>query len=145
MYENFTNRSSTNNCPKPLAIRLAPIPINEKAAYIDSVCASLIDNRFGRRLSPFLIDVRELPEDRADEFCELPFQDTFEDIWPSSVVVPDSAMARRHAADITRRELARAEAVGVSIRLQTIPASNLGRGSPNLSGTHRVSVARICP
>ena len=140
MYENLIQPTPISNKPNNLSVRLAAMPVSKKVAYVHSVCAALIDDRFGRRMSPFLMDIREMPEQMADEFCEMTFEDTFEGIWPSYVVVPDSAIARRHAGDIIRRKLTHAEAVNLSIRLQTLPASNLGRGSPK----HLWDASRVC-
>src|SRR5436190_23275865 len=46
MYENLDYRPSANK-PKPFSIDLSSIQLDERVAYVDSVCAALIDSRFG--------------------------------------------------------------------------------------------------
>ena len=138
MYENLIKRTPISSNPNNFSVRLIPMPVSKKVAYVESVCASLIDSRFGRQMTPFIINFSELPDDEA-MFCEM----TDEGIVPSYVILPDSEMARLYAADIVRPELAQAEAANVSVRAQTHPPSNLGRGSPQTSlGRTHVSVAR---
>ena len=102
MYENLITPQSRSNSQNTLSVRLAAIPIHEKVAYIDSVCAALNDTRFGRRMTPFIINLSELPEDEEAVFCEM----TADGPVPSYVVRPDSELARRYAADILRQGIA---------------------------------------
>src|SRR5258708_625703 len=52
------------NCSKPLPVRLDPMPVDERAVYVHSVCAVLIDSRFGpgRTPPPFVVHLSEYPE-----------------------------------------------------------------------------------
>ena len=127
MYQNLNHRPSAANSPKPFSVRLDPIPVNEKAVYVHSVCAALIDSRFGPgRSTPFVHDLRESLELEPAVFCDL----TIDGPVPSYSILPDSEMARRYMADAIRRELTQANPVAVSIHVQPLPPSNLGRGSP---------------
>ncbi len=143
MYQNLNHRPSTANSPKPFSIRLDPIPVNEKAVYVHSVCAALIDSRFGMgRSTPFVHDLRELPERGATVFCDL----TIDGPVPCYAILPDAEMARRYMADTIRRELAQADLTTAAIRGQRLSPSNLGtrftanvsedaRGHPSLKAT----------
>ena len=118
------------HCPEPLPIRLAPLPVDERAVFVHSVCASLIDSRFGPgRSIPIVISLSEWPELERAAFCDL----TIEGPVPSYSILPDSEVARRYMADAILRELARfALMAGVSIRGQSASPSTLGRGSPQM-------------
>ena len=112
---------------KPLPIRLVPLPVDERAVFVHSVCASLMDSRFGPgRSTPIVIDLRELPELGAAAFCDL----TIDGPAPCYTILPDSEVARRYAAAAIRRELERCSLASVSIRGQNVSPSTLGRGSP---------------
>ena len=142
MYENLIQRTPISNKPNNLSVRLGTMPVNEKVAYVESVCAALIDARFGRRMGAFIIEIGELPEFEEAVLCKM----SEEEIVPSYVVLPDSEMARRYAVDIVRREQAHSKVVNESISVQTFPPSNLGRGSPKISwDAIGVSIARVCP
>ncbi len=124
---NLNHRTSAANHAKPLSIRLFKIPFNEKAAFVESVCASLMDSRFGPgRVTPIVTDLRKLPERGASVFCDM----TVEGPVPCYSILSDSEVARRYMADAIRRELEQYEPPRVSIRVQNVSPSNLGRGSP---------------
>ncbi len=130
MYQNLNHRPSAANSPKPFSVRLDPIPVNEKAVYVHSVCAALIDSRFGPgRSTQLVIDLRELPKRGATVFYDL----TPAGPVPSYSILPDAEMARRYMADTVRRELAQADLTTAAIRGQPLSPSNLGRGSPQRS------------
>lgn len=119
-----------HHCPDLFPIRLAPLPVDERAVYVHSVCAALIDSRFGPgRSTPIVIDLSERPElDRA-AFCDL----TIEGPVPSYSILPDSEVARRYVAAEVRRALGQqALMAGVSFRGQSASPSTLGRGSPQI-------------
>ena len=130
MYQNLNHRPSAANSPKPFSVRLDPIPVNEKAVYVHSVCAALIDSRFGPGGStPFVHDLRDSPEGEPAVFCDL----TIDGPVPSYSILPDSEMARRYMADAIRRELAHADRTSATVRGQPLSPSTLGRGSPQIS------------
>ena len=132
MYQNYNHRPSAANNTKPLSIRLNPMPFNEKAAFVESVCAALMDSRFGPgRSIPIVTDLRKLPDREPAVFYDL----TIEGPIPCYSILPDSEMARRYMADAIRRELGQYERPCVSIRIQNVSPSTLGRGSPQISGT----------
>ncbi len=114
-------------CSRPLPIRLAPLPVDERAVFVHSVCASLIDSRFGPgRSTQMVVHLSEWPEDEPVAFCDL----TIDGPVPSYAILPDSEVARRVAAEVIRQELEQCDLAGVSIRGQNASPSTLGRGSP---------------
>jgi hypothetical protein len=132
MYQHRSSRPSAASSSKPLSIRLQPIPVNEKAAYVETVCSLLIDSRFGPgRSTAILTDLRKLPEQEAAVFYDL----TVDGPVPSYTILPDSEIARRHAHEIIIRELERSSIAAASNRGQTLSPSTLGRGSPKLPVT----------
>jgi hypothetical protein len=113
---------------KPLPIRLTPLPVDERAVFVHSVCASLIDSRFGPgRSTPMVVHLSEWPERGATALYDL----TIEGPIPLYSVLSDSEITRRYVAAAIRRELELYELAGVSIRGQS--PSTLGRGSPQMS------------
>ena len=130
MYQDFITRPSTANSPKPLSIDLSSIQLDERVAFVNSVCAALIDSRFGTGSSkPIFINVRKLPEREPAVFCELAVAGRV----PCYEVSPDTEMARPYMMDVIRRELARAGLIAGSLRGQSRSPSTLGRGSPRIS------------
>ncbi len=119
------NRPSTAKSPKPFSVRLSEIPLNEKAAFVHSVCAALIDSRFGPgRSTPVVIDLREMPKPTV--FYDM----SIDGPVPCYAILPDSEMARRYVADELLREVAYLENEFAAICGQTRSPSTLGRGSP---------------
>lgn len=144
MYENLIRQPSTARSPKqPFSIRLDPIPVHEKAAYINSVFACLTDSRFGPgRSRQMWIDLRKSKERDSAVFCEM----TIDGPVPFYEILPDSVMARRYIEEAIRRELAQTNPVVVTIHVQPLPTPNLGRGSPQLSqGRKRKSGGKTRP
>ena len=132
MNQNLIRRTPAANRPKPFSIRLNPIPYNEKAAFVKSVCASLIDSRFGPgRSVTMLTHLTDWPEDE-DVFYDL----TPEGPVPSFSILPASEVARRHVEAFIRHQVEQYELERASIRGQNLLPPNLGRGSPQISGTH---------
>jgi hypothetical protein len=108
-----------------LPIRLAPSPVDERAVYVHSVCASLIDSRFGPgRSTPMVVHVSEWPELERAVFCDL----TIDGPVPSYSILPDSEVARRYMADASP-VVSTTGSGWLNIMTQTSP-STLGRGSP---------------
>ncbi len=128
MYENLIRQPSTARSPKePFSIRLYPIAVHEKAAYINSVFGCLTDSRFGPgRSRQMWIGLRKSKERDAAVFCEM----TIDSPVPSFHILPDAEVAGRYVDDAIRREMAQADRLNVSPPVQPLPASNLGRGSP---------------
>lgn len=127
MYENLIQPPPLSNSHNHFSVRLATIPVDERVVYIDSVCAALIDSRFGPgRSTPVVIKLSDPPERGDAVFCEM----TIEGTVPSYVIVPDSEMARRYAADIIRQELVRLCFLANEAHVQTRSPSTQGRGSP---------------
>ena len=127
MYENLIRRPSSASPKQPFSIRLDPIAVHKKVAYIDSVCAALIESRFGPGWStPFDMDLRESPDREPAIFYDL----TIDGLVPCYTILSDSEVARRCMADAVRRELAQADIASVVMRVQTRSPSTLGRGSP---------------
>ena len=145
MYESLISRPSAANRKQPFSIRLDPMPVHEKLAYIDSVCATLIESRFGPGWStPFVMDVTESPDREPAIF------------YDHYAVYPDSKIARRQTADALRREWYRrtsglSERVAKSVlhqpwdaarpdwRASILPAMPLANGGPTLF-TARISL-----
>jgi len=69
MYKHPHQRPINN----PLSsIRLNPIPRNEKAAFVESICAVLIESRFGPgRTCQFFVDQPDRPELEPAVFFDL--------------------------------------------------------------------------
>lgn len=51
MHKSLDPRPSANPCSKPLSLRLPPMPYDDKAAFVETVCATLIESRFGHGYS----------------------------------------------------------------------------------------------
>ena len=72
-----TSEACPKNHPssKPLPVRLDPVPVDERAMYIDSICRVLIDSRFGqgRTPPPFEVHYSEYLESVVDldVLCDL--------------------------------------------------------------------------
>ena len=128
MYENLIKQQPLSK-PNNFSVRLPAMPVSEKAAYVHSVCSALIDERFGRRMGLFIVDLSESPESEDAVFCEL----TVDGSVPFYTFLLDPEMARRDVADITRQKLARVRTSAAKARSQHRSPSNLGRGSPKIS------------
>ncbi len=127
MYQNLIRRTSAANSPKPLFVSLPKMPFNEKAAFVESVCANLTDSRFGPgRRVPIAMRLSQWPELEPAVFYDV----TVAGPVPSYSIVPDSEMARRYMADAIRCELQPYGSPCVSIHIQKQTPQTLGRGSP---------------
>ena len=111
------------------------MPVDERVRYVESVCAALIDDRFGRRMSPFLINMRELQEFEEEVFCELAVDGPV----PCYTLFPDPEVARRYAAAVIRCELNQLRLSAAEAHAQQRSPSNLGRDSPKISLGRSVS------
>jgi len=75
MYQNSIRRTSTNirpNSHPQFFIRRSEIAFDERVAFIESVCATLIESRFGPgRVSPVVINLSDRPELEPAVFFDL--------------------------------------------------------------------------
>lgn len=127
MHHNLDRQPSTQNSPKPLSIRLFDIEPDEHAAYVHSVCSSLLDSRFGPgRPRPLVIHLSEWPELQQALFYDM----TVAGPVPAYTILPDSEVAQRYAADVIRRELTPVNPYNLTLHIRPGQPSNLGRGSP---------------
>ena len=130
MNENLTNTRSTFK-NKNFSVRLTPGSVDERLAYVESVCAAWIDQRFGRTLTLFLDDFSDWPEDvcepvcEMDLMCQVPRYAVF-----AEMVDGDAADLRRHAATVIPRELADVRLLTARSCARPLSPSNPGRGSP---------------
>ena len=107
---------SAPHCSRPLPIRLSPSPVDERVVFVHSVCASLIDSRFGPgRSTQMVISLSEWPELEQAAFCDL----TIEGPVPSYSILPDCEVARRVAAAAILDELRRCEWRAFQFALKT--------------------------
>ena len=129
MYENLIHQPPTEKHEQPFSIRLNPIPVHEKVGYIDSVCAALIDSRFGPgREWLSMIDLRSGPDRERAVFCDM----TVEGPVPSYTILPDSEMARRYSNEIIRDELERINREAMEKDAGHRSPSAMARGSPEI-------------
>jgi len=121
MYKNSHQRSIKN----PLShIRLNPIPRNEKAAFVESVCAVLIESGFvpGRTLE-FFFDQPDRPELEPAVFFDL----TDDGLVPCYAISP----LGRSGYQVVEAEFRKAKQMGLAPpRRNGISPATLGRGSP---------------
>jgi len=125
MYKHSHQRSIKN----PLShIRLNPIPRDEKAAFVESVCAVLIESRFGPgRTCQIVVDLSDRPELEPAVFYDL----TDEGLIPCYAISP----LGRSGYQVVEAEFRKAKQMGL---VGPRPPGNstaanpttLGRGSP---------------
>ena len=134
MRTNHTCPLCQNCSGSSLNIRLTNLPYDERLAeriaYVNSVCAALIDSRFGPgRVTPLLYhDCREpVAVDR-----DILFDFTAAGPVPSYTILPDSEVARRYAHQITMEAIAEKYLQMSRDPPHDQPTSpqNLARGSP---------------
>jgi len=121
MYKHPHQRSITN----PLSsIRLNPIPRDEKAAFVESICAVLIESRFGPgRTFEFFVDQPDRPELEPAVFFDL----TDEGPIPCYAISP----LGRTGYQVVEAEFRKAKQMGLAPpRRNGISPATLGRGSP---------------
>ncbi len=138
MYEKLIRQPATAKHEQPFNIRLNPIPLHDKVGYIDSVCAVLIESRFGRgRSRRIILDLREQPGREPAVFCDM----TLEGRIPSYIILPDSEMARRCrgprvSKDVTHNLRNHAKCVKTVFPAKLGVKPLLTRGPPQHPGTH---------
>ena len=115
------------HCSNSLNVRLAPFAVDERAVFVHSVCAALIDSRFGPgRSGPLVVHLSDRPELERAVFCDM----TPRGPIPIYSILPDSEVARRYVWAAFLSALEEFGLAGGSIRGQSLSPSNLGRGSP---------------
>ena len=122
MYTNPHQRS----IKKPLSIRLNAIPLNEKAAFVESICAVLIESRFGPgRTCQLVVDLSDRPELEPAVFFDL----TDEGLIPCYAISP----LGRAGYQLVEAEFRKAKQMGLVAPLRHSSAETpamLARGSP---------------
>ena len=130
MYENLIQQPPLSKSRNPFSVRLAEIPVHEKAVYVHSVCAALIDSRFGMgRSKPLVTQLSDRPELEDAVFWEV--SDRYK--APVYTMLSDSERVRREVTEIFMFELERAAILAADARLQTRSPQTQGRGSPKIS------------
>ena len=135
MFKNSISRTTPKRTPNShpqFFIRRSEIAFDERVAYIESVCATLIESRFGPgRVEPVIIDLSDRPEPAV-----------FYDLLDDSERVPCYAFSPHGRAGFQVVEAAyrRAKQMGLfdagrcarssTSALTPSYSSNLGRGSP---------------
>ena len=130
MYKNRISRNNKNSHPK-FFIRRSDIAFDERVAYVESVCASLVESRFGPgRVDPCIINLSERPKlDPA----------VFYDLCDDGEAVPCYALSPlgRNGFQVVEAAYRRAKQMGLLATgpnarsgLTADTSSNLGRGSP---------------
>ena len=131
-------RCTTPNRHPPFFIRHSDIAFDKRIAYIESVCATLIESRFGPgRVDPVIIDFSDRPELEPAVFYDLC------DAEPNGLVPCYSLSPQGRAGfQVVEAAYRRAKQMGLvdaapnarkpAAALTPIYPSNLGRGSPLL-------------
>ena len=122
-----TNQVCPIRCSKPLPVRLAPFPVDERAVYIDSICAVLIDSRFGpgRSIHRFEVHLSEYPELNLDTICDLANKSPF-----ATFIAAEADTAGRR---VRSPHVSKDSSSDVSPHDQTISSPTHARGSPQIS------------
>ena len=138
MYKNRISRTNTtttsprtNRRHPKFFIRRSDIAFDERVAYVESVCASLVESRFGPgRVDPCIINLSERPELEPAVFY---------DLCDDGEAVPCYALSPlgRNGFQVVEAAYRRAKQMGLlateangSSGLTTDTSSNQGRGSP---------------
>jgi len=122
MYKHPHHRSIKN----PLSsIRLNAIPRNEKAAFVESICAVLIESRFGPgRTCQLVVDLTDRPELEPAVFFDL----TDDGLVPCYAISPLGRTGYQ-VAEAEFRKAKQMGLVGPRPPHHSTPTT-LGRGSP---------------
>ena len=123
-----THQTSPKHCPRPLSIRLPAIALDEKAAFVESTCATLIESRFGPgRAYKLIVRLSDRPELERAVFYDLSDGETV----PCYAISP----VGRNGYQVVEAEFRKAKQMGiVGPRPQghsaAVPPATHGRGSP---------------
>ncbi len=127
MYNDHINQPSAANTQKPLSIRLEPLPFNEKAAFVESLCATMIESRFGPGHSvPVNYRLTEQPDTEPAIFDEM----TFECEVRPYAIVPDPGIVHSNTVDAVGSKPQPFGDACISIHFRNLSPPNQGRGSP---------------
>ena len=129
MYQNRIHRPSANRNPQ-FFIRNADIAYDERIAFVDRVCAVLVESRFG---PGFVYERMAAPGDRpelepAAVFCDLPVGE----LMPCDTL-PQLGRKRHRAVETALRKAQQRSLLSVGPNGSVAgveSAPNLGRGSP---------------
>ena len=115
------------------------IVYDERAAYVESVCAALIDSRSEPGGSKQMVSDLGNFSDRIYPFA---YERTFDApvIWFLSP--PDAGVAQRYIAAAVRRQCGPSEPLRVTIRHPNVLPSHIGRGPPCFQGRELFPVSR---
>lgn len=126
MNTNYLHQTETCRSKK-LSICLAPIAYDERTFFVDSVCAVLIDSRFGSRRSATILDERGYLCGREPVTADDMF---FDGDARRFSVRTEHAVGRRYAIASAGKRLGR---IGFAMPGKTVlnaSPSTFGRGSP---------------
>ena len=135
MYKNRISRPNVDLHPQ-FFIRRSEIAFDERVAFVESVCATLIESRFGPgaifEASPVIVNLRDRPELEPASLYDL-----FDDgMLPSYALSPQGRAGYQviEAAYRRRKQMgllnAGPNARNSTAALTPIYSANLGRGSP---------------
>ena len=137
MYKNRISRTApttTSNRHPHFFIRRYECVFGPEAAYVESFCATLIENRFGMgRLMPVIVVLRDRPELEPAAFYDLSDNN---EIAPCYTLSPLPSLRRRKGYQVVEAAYRRAKqmrfvaAASHRSSLTSGCSSNLGRGSP---------------
>ena len=139
MYEKLINQPSKHQ--QPFNIRLNPIPFDEKVGYIDSVCAVLIESRFGpgrkwRRMTDLRMgpDREPVLTERGHSCPQVP------QMISSYTILPDMARqcrSLRVSKGVTRNLRNYAQRLNKTVVLSALSVKpSLTRGPPQSRDAH---------
>ena len=121
-----THHATTNHCPNPLSIRLPAIALDEKAAFVESICDTLIESRFGPgRACQLIIELSDRPELEPAVFYDL----------SDGAQIPCYAISPvgRNGYQLVESAFRKAKQMGLTGpqgHSAPAPPATLGRGSP---------------
>ena len=137
MFKNHIRRTTPKRTPNrhpQFFIRRSEIAFDPRGAYVKSVCATLIESRFGPgRFCPVIIDFSDRPEPGATFFYDLSYDG---EMVPCYALSPQGR-AGYQVVEAAYRRAKQTGLVDAAPNVRNSPAaltpsysSNLGRGSP---------------
>ncbi len=134
MYKNRICRTAVNRHPQ-FFIRRSEIAFDERAAYVESVCATLVESRFGPgRVDPVIVNLSNRPEIEPEPLYDL-CDDESNGLVPCYALSPLSSL-RRAGYQVVEAAYRRAKQMGLVdvgpavCNSPTALTPNQGRGSP---------------
>ena len=134
MYQNRIHRTPVNRHPQ-FFIRRSEIVFDDRIAYVESVCATLVESRFGPGVSPVILSLSDRPELEPAVFYDLS-DDEPNGLTPCYALSPLSTLRRRNGYQVVEAAYRRAKQLGLvdagpNARNSTAAITpNQGRGSP---------------